>query len=135
MERFFPLAALVFFGLFTGSVCAQVVPSSAEQAIRPQMAKMFKTANVHDTGAFMAKMVRSPSLVFAINGGVIHGWRALHAQQPKWWRNGESDAKHVQNGVPAFVALGSEVEIVGWPLASSRTDAGGNTRASAFVVT
>lgn len=36
------------------------------------MAKMFRAANAHDTDAFMATMVRSPKLIFAINGEVSH---------------------------------------------------------------
>lgn len=135
MKALFPVAAMVFVGLFTSNVCAQAVPSAAEQAIRPQMAEMLQAANAHDTDAFMATMVRSPRLVFAINGEIIRGWNALHAQQLKWWRQGESDARYAQNGAPAFMALGPDIEIVTWPLASSRADAGGKARASAFVVT
>ena len=134
MNKIFAVIAMVCVGL-SGSVCAQSAAPSAEQAIRPIMAKMFKAANAHDTDAFMAAMVRSPSLVFAINGEVIKGWDALHAQQLKWWNHGKSDAKYVQNGAPAFMALGSDVEVVTWPLMGSGTAHSAKATTSDFVVT
>ncbi|MGH8192123.1 MAG: hypothetical protein ACREP2_11815, partial [Rhodanobacteraceae bacterium] len=39
------------------------------------------------------------------------------------------------DGAPGFMSLGPDVEIVTWPLASSRTLPDGKTRTSAFVVT
>ena len=135
MKKIVVVVALICAGLLAGSACAQSAASPAEQAIRPQMAKMFKAANAHDTDAFMAAMVRSPNLVFAINGEVIHGWDALHAQQLKWWDNGKSVAKYVQNGAPAFMALGPDVEIVTWPLVGSGSAHSGKAITSAFVVT
>lgn len=108
--------------------------SSAEQAIRSVMAKMLVAANAHDADAFMASMLRKPSLVFAINGKVIRGWDALHAQQLKWWKNGKSDAKYVQNGAPAFMAIGPDVEIVTWPLVGSGTAHSAKAITSDFVV-
>lgn len=135
MKKIGAVIAMVCVGLFAESACAQTPASSAEQAIRPQMAKMFKAANAHDTDAFMATMVRNPSLVFAINGMVIHGWKALHAQQLKWWSNGKSDARYTGNGTPAFMALGPDVEIVTWPLVGSGTAHSGKANTSTFVVT
>lgn len=135
MKKFVSVAVMAFVGLAGGSACAQSAASSAEQAIRPVMAKMFKAANAHDTDAFMAAMVHNPKLVFAINGEVIRGWDALHAQQMKWWKNGKSDAKYVQNGAPAFMAIGPDVEIVTWPLAGSGTAHSAKAITSDFVVT
>jgi ketosteroid isomerase-like protein len=135
MKKIVAVVALICVGLFAGSACAQSASSTAEQAIRPAMAKMFKAANAHDTDAFMATMVHTPSLVFAINGDVIQGWDALHAQQLKWWKNGKSDATYVQDGAPAFMALGPDVEIVTWPLVGSGTAHSGKTTTSNFVVT
>ena len=132
MKRIIAVVAMI--GLIAGSACAQSATSPAEQAIRPIMAKMFNAANAHDTDAFMAAMVHSPKLVFAINGEIIRGWDALHAQQLKWWNNGKSDAKYVQNGAPAFTALGSDVEVVTWPLTGSGT-AHAKAVSSDFVVT
>lgn len=134
MKKFVVVAVMACVGLFAGNACAQAATSSAEQAIRPAMAKMFKAANAHDTDAFMVAMVRSPDLVFATNGEVIHGWDALHAQQLKWWNNGKSDAKYVQNGAPSFMALGPDVEVVTWPLVGSGTAHSGNAITSDFVV-
>ncbi|HKZ11535.1 MAG TPA: hypothetical protein VJL61_12650 [Rhodanobacteraceae bacterium] len=135
MKKVFATVAMIGVGLFAGGVCAQPASSPAEQAIRPAMAKMFKAANAHDTDAFMAAMVRGPGLVFAINGEVIRGWEALHAQQLKWWNNGKSDAKYTQNGTPAFMALGPDAEIVTWPLVGRGTAHSGKAITSAFVVT
>ncbi|MBN8737295.1 MAG: hypothetical protein J0H27_13640 [Xanthomonadales bacterium] len=135
MKKMFVAAAVISVGLFAGSAWAQSGSSEAEQAIRPQMAKMFQAANAHDTDAFMSAMVHSPKLVFAINGEVILGWDALHAQQVKWWNNGKSEAKYVQNGAPAFMSLGPDVEIVTWPLVGSGTAHSGKATISHFVVT
>lgn len=135
MKKVFAIVAMIGVSLFAGGVCARSASSPAEQAIRPAMAKMFKAANAHDTDAFMAAMVHGPNLVFAINGEVIHGWDALHAQQLKWWNNGKSDSKYKQNGAPAFMALGPDAEIVTWPLVGSGTAHSGKAITSAFVVT
>ncbi|MGH8184569.1 MAG: YybH family protein [Rhodanobacteraceae bacterium] len=129
------LAFASVFVLAMGSGYAQAASTKAEQVIRPIMTKMLAAANAHDTDAFMAPMVRKSTLVFAINGEVIHGWGALHAQQRKWWRNGKSDARYRSNGQTEFMALGPDVEIVTWSLASSRILADGKTSTSAFVVT
>lgn len=123
--------------------CASVFPvanaatagPSAEQAIRPIMAKMEQAADAHDTDAFMAPFLRSPSLVFVINGKIIRGWDALHAQQLKWWHNGKSDARYTPDGAIAFMALGSDVELVTEPLASRRTSSDGKVSTGKFVVT
>ncbi|MGH8147502.1 MAG: YybH family protein [Rhodanobacteraceae bacterium] len=122
-------------GLFAGGACAQSSASPAQQAIRSQMAKMLVAANAHDTDGFMASMVRTPNLVFAINGEVIRGWQALHAQQLKWWHHGRSAAKYAQRGTPMFTALEPDIEILTWPLRSSHVRPDGKVGTSAFVVT
>lgn len=122
-------------GLVAGNALGKSAATSAENAIRPQMAKMLEGANARDTDAFMASMVRSPDLVFAIDGEVIHGWDALHAQQLKWWRDGTGRARYAESAAPGFMALGPSVEIVTWPLASRRTTAAGKTSTRRFVVT
>ena len=109
--------------------------TTAQKAIEPLMAKMVAAANAHDTDAFMAAYLRSPDFVFAINGEVIRGWDALHAQQLKWWNNGKSDARYTQVGSPQFVALGSDVELVTWPLAAHRTSPEGKIVDYNLVVT
>lgn len=135
MKKMLATVAMICVGLFAGSACAQPASLTAEQAIRPLMAKMFQAANAHDTDAFMATMVRRPDLIFAINGETIRGWDALHAQQLKWWNNGKSEAKYVQNGAPGFMALGPDVEIVTWSLVGSGTAHSGKATTSDFVVT
>ncbi|MGH8291716.1 MAG: YybH family protein [Steroidobacteraceae bacterium] len=135
MKEFSTLAATVAALLCAGGVRAQTTPATPKQAILPVMAKMLVAARAHDTDAFMVPMVREPSLVFAINGEVIRGWDALHAQQLKWWSNGKSDWKYTQDGAPGFMALGPDVEIVTWPFTASGTLPGGKTSTSAFVVT
>lgn len=133
MHKF--LAFAVFTLLATAGGSAGAASPSAQQAIEPLMAKMLQAANAHDTDAFMGPYLRAPSLVFAINGEVIHGWDALHAQQLKWWQNGKSDARYTQVGSPEFMALGSDVEMVTWPLAAHRTQPDGKSVDYAFVVT
>ena len=134
MQKLWLILAAICAAWLSGAP-ALASASSAEQAIRPVMAKMLVAANAHDTDAFMAPMLRRPSLVFAINGEVIRGWDALHAQQLKWWKNGKSDAKYAQDGAALFMALGSNVEVVTWSLPSSRVLADRKTATSAFVVT
>ncbi|TAN04113.1 MAG: hypothetical protein EPN36_09935 [Rhodanobacteraceae bacterium] len=137
MKKTFVAVAIVCVGLLAGSACAESSSSPAEQAIRPIMAKMLAAANTHDTDAFMAPMVRSPSLIFAFNGEVIKGWDALHAQQLKWWSRKRNATKYTyaQDGEPGFLALGSDVEVLTWPLVSRWMSADGKTGSSAFVVT
>ncbi len=137
MNKMYAVAPMVCLAVFAGSACAQSASSSAEQGIRPVMAKMLAAANAHDADAFMAPMVRSSSLVFAFNGEVIHGWDALHAQQVKWWSKSRSATKYtyVQNGQPGFMALGADVEVVTWPLASHWTSVDKKSGGSEFVVT
>jgi len=134
MKKILAVVAVICVGLFAGSACAQPASPPAEQAIRPLMAKMLQAANAHDTDAFMQPMMRGDGLVFAINGMVIHGWKALHAQQLKWWNNGKSDATYVQSGEPAFMALGPDVEIVTWPLEARGTLSSGKAPIRTFVV-
>lgn len=134
MKRAFGVVIAV--GLFSIiGVRAQAAPATPEQPIRSLMAKMLVAANAHDTDAFMAPMVHEPSLVFAINGEVIHGWAALHAQQLKWWHNGKSDARYAANGAPGFMALAPDIEVVTWPLVSRRELPDGKVASSAFVTT
>jgi ketosteroid isomerase-like protein len=130
------LRAFAAFAVLMIVACpVRAASPSAERTIESLMARMFAAANAHDTDAFMAPYQRSPDLVFAINGEVIHGWDALHEQQLKWWNNGKSDARYTQVGSPMFMALGSDVEMVTWPLAAHRTQPDGKTVDYAFVVT
>lgn len=134
MKKIFAVVAMSCVGLFAGDACAQSA-SSAEQAIRPLEAKMLRAANAHDTDAFMTPMWHSPGLVLVFNGGVIHGWKTLHAQQLKWWRNGKNDATYARGRAPEFMALAPNVELVTMQNVSSRTGPDGKVSTGTFVVT
>lgn len=129
------MLAAICVGLSTGSLCAQPAAPSAEQAIRPLMAKMGKAAAAHDADAFMAFMLRSPNLVFAINGQVIHGWKALHAAQLEWWSRGKGNTKYVSGGAPEFMAVGPDVELVTLQIVGRYVLPNGKAVTSPFVVT
>jgi ketosteroid isomerase-like protein len=138
MKKIFAVVAIICVELLSaGSACAVPPTPPAEQAIRPPMARMLAAANAFDTDAFMAPMVRSPKLVFAFNGEVIQGWDALHAQQLKWWTKGKNATKYTyaEDGAPGFLPLGTDVEVVTWPLVSRWTSPDGKTGSSDFVVT
>lgn len=129
----FLVAVAATLGIAAGGIASAAEPP-AEQAILPLMARMLRAANAHDTDAFMASMQRGPSLVFAINGEVIRGWNALHAQQLKWWHDGHSTARYSE-GRPGFMALAPDVEVVTWPLVSHGVTTAGKPTRTAFVVT
>ncbi|MGH8214320.1 MAG: hypothetical protein ACREPZ_01290 [Rhodanobacteraceae bacterium] len=63
MKKVLAVVALVCVGLFAGGACAQTPASSAEQEIRPLLAKMGKAAGARDADAFMAFMLRRPCRV------------------------------------------------------------------------
>src|SRR6185437_14108535 len=81
--------AMLLGVLLAGSASAATPPVSVQQ-IKTLSDDMARAANAHDTERYMALFAHDPNLVFAINGRVINGWDALHAQQLKWWRNGKS---------------------------------------------
>lgn len=136
MKKILAVVAMICVGLFAGSACAQPPSSAAEEAIRPLMAKMGNAAAARDADAFMASMLHSPSLVFAINGRVIHGWKALHAAQLKWWSRGEGNTKYSPGGAaPEFMALDPDVEIVTLQIIGRYTLPNGKAVTSPFAVT
>lgn len=135
MRKIVVAIAMVGAGLFADSACARPAPSTAEQAIRPLMAKMGKAAAAHGAQAFMAYMLRSPSFVFAINGRVIHGWDALYAAQVEWWSHGAGNTKYAPNGAPEFMAIDPKIEIVTLPMLGRRALPDGKISTSTFVVT
>lgn len=135
MRKIMAMMAMACGSLLAGSACTQPASSSAEQAIRPLMAKMGKAAAVHDADAFMAFMLHSPNLVFAINGQVIHGWEALHAAQLKWWSRGKGNTKYAQGGAPEFTAISPDVELVTLQIVGRYELPDGKVVTSPFVVT
>lgn len=133
MKKTLAVVATACIGLFAGSAGAQST-SSAEQAIRPLMAQMSKAAKAHDADAFMAFMLHSPDLVAVVNGRVIRGWEALHAQQLKWWSRGKGNTRYEPGGAPEFTAMGPDVEIVTLQVVGHVTLPNGKVDTSGFVV-
>ena len=130
------LQTLLMSGVLIAA-CAHAVgrEPAAQQQIRHLWDKMQRAANAHDTDRFMAPFARGPDLIFAVNGKVIHGWNALHAQQLRWWHNGKSDARYAQDGGLEFMALGAGAEISTASFTSHRTGPDGKTSTGRFVVT
>lgn len=129
------LLAAAMAVMSTGAGTAHAAPPTAKQSIRSIMTQMMQAANAHDTDRFMAAFLRSPSMVFAINGVVLHGWNALYAQRLKWWHHGKSDVRYSQEGPTEFTALAPGVEITTERLYSRRTLPDRKVSTSAFVVT
>jgi hypothetical protein len=125
-------ASVVVAASAAGSTRA--APTPAERSIRPIMARMLRAANAHDTGQFMAPFLRAPSLVFAINGMLIEGWKALYAQQLKWWSHGKSNWQYSENGPGEFMTLAPGVELLTWRVNAQRVLPNGKVSASAVVV-
>jgi ketosteroid isomerase-like protein len=73
--------------------------------------------------------------VFAINGTVIHGWDALHAQQLKWWRSGKNDVIYTPVGKPEFTELANDIVLTTTTRAARRTLPDGKVSTARFVVT
>ncbi|MEO7148666.1 MAG: nuclear transport factor 2 family protein [Rhodanobacteraceae bacterium] len=121
--------------LFAGCAHASSIASSAQQQVQAIWDGMQHAANTHDTDRFMAPFEHQQSLIFAINGEVIHGWDALRAQQLKWWQNGKSDAVYTQRGNAEFMPLTADLMLTTSTLASRRTMADGKVSNGTFVVT
>lgn len=109
-------------------------PPTAEQAIRPILAQMFRSAKTLDTARFMVPFLHAPSLVFAINGTLIKGWRTLYAQQLKWWHHRNGELHYRQLGPIGFMALAPGVEITTLHLYARYVLPNGKPAGSAFVV-
>ncbi|HEY8229111.1 MAG TPA: nuclear transport factor 2 family protein [Rhodanobacteraceae bacterium] len=133
MKKLLGIAAGLCLSL-AASVGAQPAPS-AQQQIQAVMAAMGSAAKAHDTDRFMAGFLHEPSLIFAINGRIIHGWDALHAQQLKWWRNGKSDVVYKPTGPTEFVQLAPGAWVSTQALSSQRTGADGKPSVGTFAVT
>lgn len=103
--------------------------------IQALIAAMEKAANAHDTDGFLKPFLHDSSLVFVVNGEVIHGWDALHAAQLKWWNNGRSDAVYTQMGDTQFTDVTAGVVLSTQRLASKRTGPDGKPMTGTFAVT
>ncbi len=127
------------FALCLGLLFTTTVPPAPDRAchqpsIPSLSADMQRAANAHDTDRFMVPFLHQPSLVFAFNGEVIHGWDALHAQQLKWWRNGKSDVVYTPTGDIQIMSLASDLAVSTQTLSSRRTLPNGKTSTGTFVV-
>ena len=113
---------------------ARSAPSGAEQAIRPILAQMFRAAKALDAAGFMVPFLHAPSLVFAINGRLIRGWKPLYAQQLKWWAHRKGELHYSELGPIGFLAVAPGVEITTLHLYGHYALADGKSGGSAFVV-
>jgi ketosteroid isomerase-like protein len=112
-----------------------VAAPASHARIRSLMAAMDAAANLHDADAFLKPFVHGPQLVYVINGRVIRGWDALHAQQLKWWRHGKSDVRYAHTAPTRFIDLAPGVVVTTELLDSRRTGEDGNPQTGNFVVT
>lgn len=135
MKKTFAVITIVGAGLFAGGACAQPPSSSTQQAIQAVMDGMQRAAAAHDTDRFMAGYAREPSLVFVIDGRVIHGWEALRAQQLQWWKNGSSDVVYASTCRTGFVQLSPDSMATTQCLSSRRTGPDGKVSVGKFAVT
>ena len=113
---------------------ARTAPSGAEQAIRPILAQMFRSAKALDAAGFMAPFLHAPTLVFAINGTLIRGWKPLYAQQLKWWAHPKGELHYSELGPIEFMAVAPGVEITTLHLYARYVLADRRAGGSAFVV-
>lgn len=119
----------------TGIIRADGSSAKAQKEIEPIMAKMKVAANAHDTNAFLAPFLHEQSLVFVVNGVVIHGWQALHEQQLKWWKDGKSDAVYTPVGPTEFQQLAKGLVLATRSLSSRRRGPDGKIQTGKFAVT
>ncbi len=129
-------ASLIFAtSLFVATfVQAQSRPAALQQ-ILPLLQQEVIAANAHDTDAFLATYIHDPSLIFIVDGEVIHGFTNLREQQLKWWRNGKSDVVYSEQADPEIVSLDARVALVTQQLATHRTLPDGTSHDDKFVVT
>lgn len=131
-----PLHTLTAFALLvTLGGAARAAASSPQQQVRPLVDASERAANAHDTDAYMAFFRKSTNLVFAINGRIIRGWEALHAQQSIWWKHGKSDVVYTATAAPIFDTLAHDTVLVTEQMSSHRTGTDGKPSIGTFVVT
>ncbi len=132
MNRWAAVAACLITQLYAATT---VAASAVHARIQSRIDAMDAAANTHDADAFLKPFVHGPQLVFVINGHVIRGWDALHAQQLKWWHNGKSDAHYAHTAPVRFMDLAPGVVVTTEELDSRRTGPDGKVQTGTFVVT
>jgi SnoaL-like domain len=126
-------ACLLALGAARTAWAGDAAPAHAQ--IQARIDAMGVAANAHDTDAFMKPYLHGPQLVDVVDGRVIRGWDALHAQQMKWWHGGKSDAHYRHTAPTRFLDLAPGVVATTEALGSRRTGPDGKVQTGAFVVT
>jgi ketosteroid isomerase-like protein len=121
--------------LFSECIYAADATPSTQAQIQAVMAGLGRAAAAHDVDRFMTAYLHAPSLVFVVNGEVIHGWDALHAKQVSWWRNARTGARYHMVGKPEFIALAPGKVLTTTTRAARLTLPDGKVATRAFVVT
>lgn len=127
----FALALTLALGGATGPTPA----GRSHPRIQALMRSMGKAAKAHDVDGFLEPFLHAPSLVFVINGEVIHGWDALRAAQLEWWKNGKSDVVYTPIGETQFTDVAPGVVLTTARLSSVRTGPDGKRATGRFAVT
>lgn len=109
--------------------------ASPHAQIQAQTRAMEAAANAHDTDGFLKPFLHGPRLIFVINGHVIRGYEALHAQQMKWWKHGTTDAQYTQTSPMRFMDLAPGVVATTQQFTSRRTGPNGKVQTGTFAVT
>jgi len=112
-----------------------VFAASSHAQIRAKTRAMEVAANAHDTDGFLKPFWHGPRLLFVINGRVIRGYKALHAQQLEWWKHGKSDAHYTQTAPMQFMDLAPGVVATTQHLSSRRAGPDGKVQTGTFAVT
>lgn len=126
---------LVFMALLGVAFALPAAASSPHAQIQAETNAMEAAANAHSTDGFLKPFLHGPQLVFVINGQLIRGYRALHAQQLKWWKHGKSDARYTQTAPMQFMDLAPDVVATTQRFISRRTGPDGKVQTGTFAVT
>jgi len=119
----------------SGAQVSTETARSVHEQLDPVLAEMLVAANAHDTDRFMAPYLREPSFVFAINGTIMKGWDAVHAQQLIWWNNGKSDVVYAYDKPAEFTVLDRDAAVVTQPISATRTTPDGKKVTGEIVAT
>ncbi len=137
ISGFAVLIVVFVLGFFAVPANAQSKSSSSaspQDELRPLIARLEAAANAHDTDKFLELYLRSPELVFVVNGDVIHGFDDLRAQQLKWWKNGKSDVVYTRRAEPEFTVISDKAVVVTLLIGSERTGADGKVAKNAAAI-
>jgi uncharacterized protein (TIGR02246 family) len=128
------ILTVVFFAASANAQSNSAPSPSPQDELRPLVAQIEASANAHDTDNFLKLYLHSQALVFAVNGGVIHGYDELRTQQRKWWNNGNTDVVYTRQAEPEFTVLSKDAVVVTLREASTRTKPDGTVSKNAAVI-